>query len=80
MVKREITIEKAAAASIVLRNKSASKSARSKAGSAFSQTRLLKKVTSAEAGRVASKTLRSSRHSKSVKSSTGSAFAKTEKA
>lgn len=73
--KIEVTGKKAAsAASKVLRNPSASKAAKSAAGSALSQTKAPKKVTSPKAAKAASKTLRSSGASKSAKSSAGSAL------
>lgn len=73
--KSEVTSKKAAtAASKVLRDKGASKSAKSAAGSALSQTKDPKKVTSTNAGTAASKTLRGTGGSKSSKSAAGSAL------
>lgn len=75
MAKREVTGKRAAsAASKVLRNKGASKSAKSAAGSALSQTKAPKRVTSSRAATAASKTLRSSSSSKTAKTSAGSAL------
>ena len=75
MAKKEVTGKRvASAASKVLRNPSASKAAKSAAGSALSQTKAPKKVTSAKAGSAASKVLRRSGASKAAKSAAGSAL------
>lgn len=73
--KSEVTHKRAAsAASKVLRNDGASKSAKSAAGSALSQHKAPPKVTSSQAASAASKTLRSSGSSKAEKTSAGSAL------
>jgi hypothetical protein len=72
---REVTGKKAAsAASKVLRNPSTSKTAKSAAGSALSQTKAPPKITSTKAATAASKTLRNASTSKTSKTAAGSAL------
>lgn len=72
---KEVTGKRAAtAASKVLRSPSASKSAKSAAGSALSQRKAPEKVTSSSAAAAASKVLRNSGTSKAAKTSSGSAL------
>lgn len=72
---REVTGKHAAtAASKVLRNPNASKTAKSAADSALSQRKAPAKVTSGKAATAASKTLHTSSASKSAKSAAGSAL------
>ena len=73
--KSEVTSKRAAtAASNVLRNSNASKTAKSAAGSALSQHRAPPKVTSTMAATAASTALRSAGSSKSTKTAAGSAL------
>jgi len=76
MVKKtEVTGKKAAtAASKVLRNPDSSKTAKSAAGSALSQTKSPSKVTSMNAATAASKTLSNKSTSKTSKTAAGSAL------
>lgn len=72
---KEITGMRAAtAASKVLRSPSASKSAKSAAGSALSQRKAPEKVTSSSTAAAASKVLRNSGASKAAKTASGSAL------
>ena len=72
---KEVTGKKAAsAASKTLRSKTASKAAKSAAGSALSQRKAPQKVTKPKAASAASKTLRKGSASKAAKSAAGSAL------
>lgn len=64
----------ATAASKILQNPSASKAAKSAAGSALSQRNVPAKVTSNSAATTASKVLRNPESSKSAKTASGSAL------
>lgn len=73
--KSEVTGKRAAsAASKVLRDPNASKSAKSAAGSALSQRKAPSKVTSKSSGAAASKVLKRSSSSKAAKTASGSAL------
>lgn len=75
MKKPEVTTPKAAsAASKTLLDPRASKTAKSAAGSALSQTKAPEKVTSTSAASSASKTLNNPGSSKAAKSAAGSAL------
>lgn len=75
MTKKETSAKVAAIAAKILHSASASKSVKSAAGSALSQTSSPTKVTSRDAASAASKVLRSTGASKSAKSAAGSALA-----
>lgn len=75
MKKPEVTTSKAAsAASKTLQDPNASKTAKSAAGSALSQTKAPQKVTSPGAASSASKTLSNAAASNAAKSAAGSAL------
>lgn len=75
MKKPEVTTPKAAtAASKTLQNSNASKSEKSAAGSALSQTKAPQKVTSSSAASSAGKALSNPGSNKSAKSAAGSAL------